>query len=240
MVNTKENTIKRTETPANIITVNIAALEFSGAIQQNLLGAFDIMMADLAKVSNVNQIYQVFSPARGAKMLFSQRSDCLIPSSLHPPYFTGLNVIHSESFAQVNYLAFTAPNQKTIHTKDELTTKTIGVIRDEGTWNYVKRFNIKGAKYIQVSNLASLVEMLNHGRIDVAIHDHGDFINMTEHLKYPQANYDIGAPMAVDRLVITCHDNENNRAYLKSISPVLNHIIDNNKMSYYFQKSSIN
>lgn len=220
--------------------MNISALEFTGAIQQNLLGAFDLMMAELASASNIKQNYQVFSPARGAKMLFSHRSDCLIPSSLYPPYFKGLNVIHSESFAQVNYLAFTSPNQKTIHSKEQLKNKTIGIIRDEGTWDYVKRFDIKAAKYVQVSSLESLVEMLNHGRIDVAIHDHSDFLKMSEHLRLATPHYDSNAPMASDSVVITCHNNANNRAYLQAISPQLTKIINEGKMADYYRQSRIN
>ena len=222
--------------PPKKISVTIAALEFTGVVQQNLLGAFDLMMADLATTNQVIHHYQVFSPARGAKMLLSGRSDCLIPGSLYPPYYKSIDVIHSESFAKVTYLAFTLANQETITTKAQLHGKVIGMIRDEGTWNYEKRFNITGATYIKVSSLESLVEMLNHRRIDVAIHDDADFLRMTKHLKFPKPNFNINTPMAIDKIVVSCHNNANNRAYLQAISPQLQQIISSGKMIEYYQQ----
>lgn len=220
-------------------SISIAALEFTGIIQQNGLGAFDVMMKDLAKSSKVNHNYQIYSPARGAKMLFSGRSDCLIPGSIYPPYFKSMRVIHSESFAKVRYLAFTLPKEKAITSKVELSGKVIGIIRDEDTWDYEQRFQIDNAKYVRVSSLESLVEMLYHKRIDVAIHDAGDFVNMAKHLKKAEPNYDNNIPMAVDKIVISCHDNAKNRAYLQAISPFLQNLIKNNSMGKYFQQSRI-
>lgn len=225
--------------PKSEISVNIAALEFTGVIQKNLHGAFDYMMIDIANAAEVNQNYHVVSPARGARMLFTNKVDCLIPSSDYPPYFVGHDVIHSESFAQVYYIAFTLPENEVISNKEQLNGKVIGVIRDADTWNYEKRFNIDGVTYVKVSNLESLVEMLYHGRIDVAIHDFGDFTAMTKHLKRPQPNYDSNSPMAVDKLIITCHNNANNRAYLQAISPHLQEIIRTDKIHYYLKKATI-
>ena len=226
------------ESNANI-TVDIAALEFTGVIQQNGRGAFDLMMKDLAKSSTVNHNYQVYSPARGAKMLFSGRSDCLIPGSLYPPYYKNMAVIHSESFTKVRYIAFTLPKEKAIISKAELSGKVIGILRDEDTWNYEQRFQIKNAKYVKVSTLESLVEMLYHQRIDVAIHDQSDFITMAKHLKKAVPNYDITKPMAIDKIVISCHDNAKNRAYLQAISPFLQDMNKNKSIRKYFQQSSI-
>jgi len=227
------------EKPHNSISVDIAALEFTGVVQKNGRGAFDLMMKDLAKSSKVNHNYQIYSPARGARILLSGRSDCLIPGSLYPPYYKNMRVIHSESFAKVRYLAFTLPKNKTITNKTELAGKVIGIIRDEDTWDYEQRFQINNAKYIKVSSLESLVEMLYHQRIDVAIHDQSDFIGMAEHLKKAKPNYDKTNPMAVDKIVISCHDNDNNRAYLKAISPALKSMIKNKTMGKYFQQTRI-
>jgi len=221
------------------ISVDITALEFTGVIQQNGQGAFDLMMKDLAKSSNVNHNYQVYSPARGAKMLLSGRSDCLIPGSLYPPYYKNMSVIHSESFAKVRYLAFTLPKEKTITRKIELSGKVIGILRDEDIWDYELRFQIDNASYVKVSSLKSLVEMLYHQRIDVAIHDQGDFIGMTKHLKKAEPNYDITKPMAVDKIVISCHDNAKNRAYLQAISPFLKKVIKDKSMRKYYQQTRI-
>ncbi len=221
------------------ITVDITALEFTGVIQANGLGAFDLMMKDLAQTSKVNHNYQIYSPARGAKMLFSGRSDCLIPGSLYPPYYKDMPVIHSESFARVNYIAFTLSDQKVVTAKSELAGKVIGIIRDEDTWDYEKRFQINNAEYVKVSTLESLVEMLYHQRIDVAIHDQSDFLSMAKYLNKAKPNYDKTSPMAVDKIVISCHDNANNRAYLKAISPFLQSIIKNKGMGKYYNQASI-
>lgn len=230
---------KSPRTNKSIISVDITALEFTGSIQKNGKGGFDLMMKDLAKFSKVNHNYQIYSPARGAKMLLSGRSDCLIPGIVYPPYYKNMKVIHSESFANVRYVAFTSPEQEVFTSKTELSGKTIGILRDEDTWNFDQRFQIKNATYVQVNNLESLVEMLYHQRIDAAIHDHGDFLSMIKHLNKTKPHYDINEPIAVDKVVISCHDNANNRAYLRAISPFLQDIIKNKTMGKYFQQSEI-
>jgi len=227
------------EMPEKSISVDIAALEFTGVIQKNGKGLFDLMMKDLAEFSNVSQNYQIYSPARGARMLISGRSDCLIPGSLYPPYYKGMDVIHSESFASVRYLAFTTPEQKTITEKAQLSGKIVGILRDEDTWDYQQRFDLDNAKFVRVTTLEALVEMLYHQRIDVAIHDHSDFISMAEHLSKPKPNFEKNAPMAIDNIVISCHESKTNRAYLKAISPFLQDLIKNNKMKKYSQQTSI-
>ncbi|WP_440876301.1 hypothetical protein [Thalassotalea sp. PLHSN55] len=222
------------------IEIKMSALEFTGVVQQNLNGAFDLFIKDVEKNTNVRHDYQVLSPARAAKKFFQHENQCLIPSSLTPQYFEGFDVIHSKSFAIVRYLAFTRPSQETIKNKDQLAGKVIGVIRDSDTWNYEKRFNLSNVDYVKVSDLATLVELLYKKRVDVAIHDHVDFIAMTEHLAQDPPNYHYQAPMAIDKVVITCHNSEITRAYMKRVNLAIEQAIKNDDFKNYYQLSTIN
>lgn len=224
------------EKPAK--SIRFSALEFTGVVQQNGHGSFDYFAQDLSKESGVEFDYHVMSPARGAKAFFAGQKDCLIPSSAHPPYFEGLDVIHSEQFAQVLYLAFTLPDQPKITNKRQLKGKVIGVLRDESTWNYEKRFDINGATYVKVGSLESLVEMLYRKRVDVAIHDHQDFISVTEFFKHAPPNYSITNPMAVDNVVITCHNNRQNQTFIETINPIIVKFVERG-LSYYYEKATI-
>ncbi len=221
------------------ININMSALEFTGVVQQNLKGAFDLFVKDIEKNPLVKHNYHVVSPARGAKEFFQKQSQCLIPGSLYPPYYQGLDVIHSKSFAQVTYLAFTLPDQAVIQSKAQLEGKVIGVIRDADTWNYEQRFNIENVDYVKVSSLEALVELLYKKRVDVAIHDHSDFLALAKHLHKPQPNYDESFPMAIDKLVISCHKSAETQAYLEQVNIEINKL-EHTGLAEYFSRSSIN
>ena len=220
------------------ISVSMTALEFTGVIQQNGKGAFDYFLRDLEQLAQVSHAYTVVPTARGAKDFFAHKSECIVPSSLYPPYFEKHDVIHSESFASVRYIAFTLADQAAIISKKQMAGKVIGVIRDEDAWDYEKRFSIPGATYIRVSNLESLVEMLYKERIDVAIHDHSDFLLMVQHLKRPAVNFNLDYPLAVDRVVISCHNSPKTRAYLTRMNPHIKSMVEKG-LGKYYQMASI-
>ena len=216
----------------------MVALEFEGAIQQNKKGAFDYMLQDLAKRSQIEHSYQVMSTARGARYFFLKDANCIIPSTTYPGYFKGYNVIHSESFAKAIYVAFTPAGSSVVNDKKDMKDKLIGVLRDSDTWNYEKRLAIEDAKYIKVSNLESLVNMLYKKRIDVAIHDNEDFTYLAERLGYPtpQANHEY--PIAIDEVVITCHTSKLNQAYLNIINPHIKAIVKDGMSKYHLKTNN--
>lgn len=219
-------------------TVTFSAMEFTGAVQQNHKGAFDYFVQDLSKRLDIEFDYHVMSPARGAKAFFDKQKQCLIPSSIYPHYFKDHDVIHTASFAKVLYLAFTIPPNEVITDKDQITGKVVGVIRDENTWDYAERFKIEGATYVKVGSLASLVEMLYRGRIDIAIHDFSDFTEYVDFVKKPPPLYSEQHPMAIDDVVITCHDTAENRAFMTKLDAEVREIIKEG-LGPYFKKASI-
>lgn len=229
------NVLANEETPKETIT--FSALEFTGAVQQNRKGAFDYFARDLSSRLDVEFDYHVMSPARGARAFFENQKRCLIPSSLYLPYFEGYDVIHSTSFAEVRYLAFTQPGKTVIENKEQMKDKVIGVIRDENTWDFEKRFNIEGATYVKVAALASLVELLYRGRIDVAIHDHSDFVDYVRYSQKESPGFSLQQAMAVDKVVITCHNTPKNRQFMERLDKEITKIIKDGLGQYYRQAS---
>lgn len=221
------------------LNITMSALEFTGAIQQNHKGAFDLFIQDLEKNTPVKHDYLVAPPTRAAKQFFQKKSHCLIPSSLYPPYYQGYDVIHSDSFTRVIYLAFTRADQPIIKDKTQLSGKIIGVIKNADTWNYEQRFNIKNADYIKVSDPNTLVELLYKKRIDVAIHDHADFLALAKSLKKTPPNYHKDFPITEDKIVISCHNSPATRAYIRHINIEIKKTLATG-FEQYFQQSSIN
>jgi len=217
--------------------LSMVALEFSGAIQSNKKGAFDLMLKDLAKATGIPHEYEVMSAARGARKFFRKKAMCVIPSSLHPPYFENYQVIHSEVFATARYMAFAHNDSVLITNKAQMSGKLIGILRDAKVWNYKSRLALKNVNYIQVSNLKSLVNMLDKKRIDIAIHDRDEFITMAQYLNISPARVEKEFLLAIDKVVITCHDTPISRAYLKIISPELQKIITSGIGKYFKIKS---
>ena len=213
----------------------MVALEFEGAIQQNKKGALDFMLQDLAKLSQIAHDYKVMSTARGFRHFLRRKATCLIPSTTYPEYFKGYNVIHSESFARANYIAFTHPEDSIIQNKQQMKGKLIGVLRDSDTWNYEERFAIDDVEYIRVSNLTSLIHMLYKKRIDVAIHDHADLLLMANKLGYATPLSDSEYSIAIDEVVITCHKSKLSQAYFNIINPHLKSIVEEGMTKYYLR-----
>jgi len=219
-------------------SIKMSALEFPGIIQMNKRGAFDLFVSDLMRLADISLEYLIMSPARGAKEFFNANTECLIPGSLYPSYYAGIDVIHSVSFAKVNYLAFTLKENEKITDRAQLHGKVIGIIRSEGTWDYIERFGLQAHKVVQVSNVNSLLEMLYKKRIDVAIHDHGDFVNLAKYLDKPLPNFSLENPIAVDDLVISCHNTEVGKKFIKDINPEIKQILEQG-MEQYYKRSSI-
>ncbi len=175
------------------------------------------------------------STARGFRNFKRKKSTCLIPSTTYPEYFKGDNVIHSEAFARANYVAITHPDSSIINNKQQMKGKLIGVLRDSNTWDYEKRFAIDNVEYIRVSNLTSLVHMLYKKRIDVAIHDHADFLLVANKLGYTTPLSNSEQPIAVDEVVITCHKSKLSQAYLNIINPHIKAIVAQGMAQYYLR-----
>ena len=174
-----------------------------------------------------------------AKEFFNKNTDCLFPSSLYPPYFEGYNIINSFSFATVNYHAFTLVGEPVITDKAQLAGKIIGVIRDSDTWNYEKKFAIPNVTYVKISNLESLIGLLYKKRVDVVIHDDLEFLAVAALLKKEMANYSKETPVATDKIVITCHNNEKTQSYIDRINPHIKKMLKDG-LDKYFNQSSIN
>ena len=152
------------------------------------------------------------------------------------PFYNNYDVIFSGVYAVVTYQAFTLADDVIITKKSQLENKVIGVIRDRSSWDFQKRFGMKGSKFVKVNDLKALVGMLNKKHIDVAIHGKG-FLRWNKKLGYPMPNYSPEHPLDVDKLTIVCHKNEANYRYIETINPHIREIVDSGKTKLYRKKS---
>jgi len=218
------------------ITVRIAALKISKAINENKDGVFDLMIEDIEKLSGVAHQYIIVPTARGAEMFFKHKVDCLIPAAFYMPYYKGYNVIFSEVYVEATYHIFTHKDDVIITNKNQLKNKTIGVIRDRSSWDFQKRYDIQGSTFVKVNDSNALASMLNKKHIDAVIGSKG-FIRLNKKLGYPTPNYSPEYPLAVDKLTIVCHKSEANNRYIQAINPHIKEIVNSGKMKIYQNKS---
>ena len=87
--------------------IHMSGLNFPGAIQFDRKGAFDLFIANLNKQASINMQYDVLLPARGARLFYQKKADCVMPAAFYPPYYEGYDVIASKGYAYVDYVAFT-------------------------------------------------------------------------------------------------------------------------------------
>lgn len=220
----------------NKIVVSIAALKISHVIKTSHDGTFDLMIKDIEKSSGVAHQYNVVPTARGAEMFFKHKVDCLLPAPSYLPFYKGYDVLFSEVYAVVTYQAFTLKDNAIINESSQLENKTIGVIRDIGSWDFQKRFNIEGSTFVKVNGLEALVGMLNQKHIDVAIHGKG-FLRLNKKLGYPIPNYSPEHPLDIDKLSIVCHKNDANYRYIQTINPYIREIVNTGKIKHYRDKA---
>ena len=213
----------------NQITVSVAALKFSSVVTENQDGKFDLMVKDIEHRSGVAHQYNVVPTARGAEMFFKQKVDCLLPAPSYMPFYQGYDVIFSETYSVVTYQAFTLADDTIITNKNQLKNKVIGVIRDRSSWDFQKRFGVKGNTFVKVNDLKALVGMLNKKHIDVVIHGKG-FLKLNKKLGYPMPNYAQEHPIAIDKLTIVCHKNDANNRYIQAINPFIREIVQGGQM----------
>lgn len=216
--------------------VKFVAMEFTGVLQFDKQGALDFMLEDLFKQLAMPSDYEVFIPARGLQIFFNQQADCIVPSANYPPYFEETAVIHSKSFVTSFFTAFTL-KEPLVRQKSDLNAKIVGMIRDNKSWDY-SRHIAQGNTYLAgVNDLATLVKMLYLGRIDVAIHDRDDFLVQVKKLKFEMPQYDSKRPLWSEKIVITCHENAKNNAFLQRLNPILSTIVEAGMMGKYYRQS---
>jgi ABC-type amino acid transport substrate-binding protein len=219
--------------------VQLVAMEFAGSMQTDKQGAFNYMLQDIAEQLAMPLEYEVFVPARGLQIFLNKQADCIVPSANYDPYFTDTPVLHSISFAQSNYIAFTLA-EPVINNSADLQDKAVGMIRDNKHWNYESRMAKANITFVGVSDLAALVNMLYLGRIDVAVHDHDDFLFQVSKMNLVRPKYAKNNPLWSENIVITCHDNAENQMFLNQLNPAIQAILHNKKIPEYYKRVAQN
>jgi hypothetical protein len=216
--------------------LRIIGMEFPPSVQKNKQGALDFMLTDfLADIDDI-VVYEITNAARAYRMFTNMQAHCLMPSSAHQPYFGELEVTHSKSFTTANFTAFSSDGTL-IETKQQLSNKIVGMIRDDNAWDYQERLDFNAIKFVGVRNLESLVKMLYKNRIDIAIHDKGDFLDYLRTTSLPLPTFSETNPMWSDKIVISCHKSQTNDDFINKVNPLIEALNNSGRLGYYYQKA---
>ncbi|WP_438863881.1 hypothetical protein [Neptunicella sp.] len=216
--------------------LNILGMEYTGSVQANQQGAFDMMLLDFMRQLELPFRYDIVNAARGYRLFTQKKADCLLPSVDYLPYFNNLNIINSSSFAMARHVAFTLQGEP-ITSPQQLQDKVVGIIRDDGTWDYKKRIPSDDIIWLGLNNLNTLAAMLEKGRIDVAIHDRDDYLAFIRQHNMRQPIYSGEHPMWQDNVVITCHNTPSNQAFIKQLEPLIDDVRQSQKLVKYYRKA---
>ncbi|MGJ8681060.1 hypothetical protein [Paraglaciecola sp.] len=219
--------------------IRMSALSFPGVVQINHTGLFDLLVEHVNSRAGIDMDYQVLVPARGARKFYDHEADCIIPGTLLDAYYEGYDVISTNSFETVEFVAFTKSPTPRVVNKDQLEGKVIGIIRDEGKWNLKKRLRISNAKYIELVDIRSLLGMLTKGRIDAIVHDVTIVSSAIEHFNVENIVYDINSPILVDDLGIVCHRSSDTSEYIRKFNIELKEILEGDGLVPFYRKVKI-
>lgn len=112
------------------------------------------------------------------------------------------------------------------------------MIRDDNAWDYRARLETEKLRFVGVKDLSTLANMLYKKRIDIVIHDKGDFLDYVKMAGLESPTYSEETPLWSDPIVLSCHDTPRNTEFVRQLDPLIEELNATGKLGYYYHKAT--